>query len=127
MRFKLVNQVGVLGEQIALQKYLRAGYRLVARNVYNTKGKRLGEIDIIVEKKGILVFVEVKTRQGVAANPAESVTIFKQQKLIRAVDWFLYHNQQFINHQPRIDVCVVNIDKRAKSVKILANAVELTG
>jgi putative endonuclease len=128
MRFKLTNLIGAYGEQLALAEYLRAGYRLIAQNVYNPHGKRLGEIDIIVQKGGVIVFVEVKTRLSLSARPEESVTFQKRQKLIRAVEWFLYHNQQYLNYQPRIDVCAVclsSVDKPAKSVKILPNAVTL--
>ncbi len=129
MRFKLTNKLGVLGEQLALREYLKHGYRLIARNSYNSTGKRVGELDIIVERQKVIVFVEVKTRQG-PGNAAESVHFLKQQKLIKAAQWFLFHNPKYAGYQPRIDVCLVRVsrfDTREKTVIILPNAVELTG
>lgn len=52
--------IGKAGEDRAAI-YLEAhGYRIRERNYANTKGLRLGEIDIVAEKKGEIVFVEVK-------------------------------------------------------------------
>ena len=65
------RSLGQQGEQIAVQ-YLKAhGYKILERN-YRC---RVGEVDIIAEDQGDLVFVEVKARSSkVFGNPAEAVT-----------------------------------------------------
>ena len=129
MAFRVVNKLGVWGENIAEIIYTKRGYYIVARNVYNPRGRRFGELDLIARKGKLLVFVEVKTRHSKRfGNPAESVTYSKQQKLLKTVQWFLLANPQFIKFQPRIDVCLIEqaqLDKSVKSVIIIPNAVEL--
>ena len=60
-----------------------AGYRILARNFRN----RLGEIDLIVERDGVVVFVEVKGRRG--ADPREAISDLKVSKVRRVAESFL--------------------------------------
>ena len=50
--------LGNLGEEYACELLRKKGHKIIQRNVFIGKG----EIDIIAKYKGILVFVEVKTR-----------------------------------------------------------------
>lgn len=52
--------IGKAGEDTAVQYLLSQGYRILDRNYANTVGLRLGEIDIVAQKGGEIVFVEVK-------------------------------------------------------------------
>ncbi len=64
---------GEIGERLTADYLKRQGYRIVDRN-YRC---RFGEIDIVAEEpeKGILCFVEVKTRSGLRCGlPCEAVT-----------------------------------------------------
>ncbi len=56
--------LGKRGERRAAWFYRLRGYRIVERNLQ----MRGGEIDLVVRRGGMLVFVEVKTRQSVAAG-----------------------------------------------------------
>ena len=56
--------LGKRGERRAAWFYRLRGYRIVERNLR----MRGGEIDLVVRRGGPLVFVEVKTRQSVAAG-----------------------------------------------------------
>jgi putative endonuclease len=56
--------LGKRGERRAAWFYRLRGYRIVERNLR----MRGGEIDLVVRRGGMLVFVEVKTRQSVAAG-----------------------------------------------------------
>ena len=56
--------LGKRGERRAAWFYRLRGYRVVERNLR----MRGGEIDLVVRRGGLLVFVEVKTRQSVAAG-----------------------------------------------------------
>jgi len=85
-----MDNIGKIGEDIA-SKYLEAkGYKIKKRN-YRTF---LGEIDIICEYKGNIIFVEVKTRRSDKFGyPEEAVNFIKQRKIIKNALCYLskYH------------------------------------
>ena len=72
------DQLGLDGEAVASVHLERAGMRIVARRwrcVY-------GELDIVALDGGTLVFVEVKTRRGLAyGHPFEAITPDKVRRL----------------------------------------------
>lgn len=104
---------GALGEVLA-GRYLRErGYRIVSAN-YRT---RMGEIDIVAEKNGVLVFIEVKTRsEGMIALPSESVGREKQRRLVRAAG--LYLREEPSGRKTRFDVIEVYLDDADNLQKI---------
>jgi putative endonuclease len=122
--------LGQLGESYAQAEYGRQGFAIVAKNEFNRKGKRLGEIDFIAKNKDKIIFVEVKTRSaedGKFGGAAEAVDVFKQRKILKAVKVYLLRNPIYQQLQPQIDVCVVqcdDLDKTPNSVTIITNAVE---
>lgn len=122
--------LGQIGEEIAQEEYKKKGFRIIAKNEYHHKGKRLGEIDFIAKDKTTLAFVEVKTRKterGFFGSPLESVNHFKQIKILKAVKLFLLKHQNLAYLRPQIDICTIilpTIDKPPVSVKIYSNAVE---
>jgi putative endonuclease len=74
------------GEEAALARYLRAGYRLLARNWRCP----LGELDLVLCRGPVVVFCEVKTRRGSRFGPPqEAVTWRKQRKLRLLAEAFL--------------------------------------
>lgn len=79
------DDLGRHGEDLAAAYLTDAGYRLVDRNWRCTQG----EIDIIAERDGEIVFVEVKTRSGLAfGHPFEAITGPKLARLRRlAAAW----------------------------------------
>lgn len=77
---------GAWGEDLALRYLTRRGYELVERN-YRT---RYGEIDLILRKEAVLVFVEVKLRRGTGfGDPLEAVTPHKQSTLRSLAEQYL--------------------------------------
>ena len=77
---------GRAGEDAALAAYERRGFRRVARNWRCS----IGELDLIVERGGLLVFCEVKTRSGAAFGGGyEAVTWSKRRKLRQLAEVFL--------------------------------------
>lgn len=78
--------LGNAGEEAAVIELCRRGYRILERN-YLT---RLGELDIIAEHAGTLVFIEVKTRSPKAwASPESAITPEKIKRMRRAVRRYL--------------------------------------
>ena len=73
------KQVGQLGECMALEHMERHGYQLVTRNYRYEHG----EIDLIVLKERLLVFVEVKTRVDSRFGPPEQSLSYRQSLKIR--------------------------------------------
>jgi putative endonuclease len=82
-------KLGRLGERRAAWFYRLRGWTVVARNARF----RGGEIDLIVRRGGMLAFVEVKTRQSLAAGAGyEAVDGRKQRQLvILAARWLARH------------------------------------
>lgn len=132
------SELGSWGESYAARLYERVGFKVLVRNSFNPYGKRLGEIDLVVSRPGILIFVEVKTRVSTKFGlPEESITRLKRARLIKSADWFMSSHQEFQKFQYRIDVCAIlvasavqylpvgNLDKYVKYSKIITNAVEL--
>jgi putative endonuclease len=74
------------GERAAAKFLERRGYRILASN-YRT---RLGEIDLIAEDRGTLVFIEVKVRgTDRFGGPAMAITLAKQARIARLAQQFL--------------------------------------
>lgn len=72
--------LGARGEELAARFLRDAGMEIVARNWRC----RYGELDLIAREVTTTVFVEVKTRRGLAyGTPAEAVTVSKRQRIRR--------------------------------------------
>ncbi len=78
--------LGIRGEQAALDLYLRRGFTLVARNWRCS----LGEIDLVLRRRDLVVFCEVKTRRGARVGAGfEAVDARKRRKLRALAEVFL--------------------------------------
>ncbi|MEW5757978.1 MAG: YraN family protein [Candidatus Omnitrophota bacterium] len=96
-------EIGRIGENIA-RKYLTAkGYKVVDQN-YKTPYL---EIDLIATHRGVLVFVEVRTKIGKDfGSPEETLDKRKMKKLIKNVNTYVVINKY--NGACRIDaICIV--------------------
>ena len=93
------NVVGAWGESLAAQYLQRKRYKVVATNYRS----RFGEIDLIVENRKYLVFVEVKLRKSDHfASAMEHVDRHKQDRLRTTAS--IYLSQFPTQLQPRFDV-----------------------
>jgi putative endonuclease len=91
-------------EQRALQHLKRKGLTLITKNFHS----RFGEIDLIMEDKGTIVFIEVRYRGSNSHGSAsESVTPRKQQKIIKTAKYFLSNNQLW-ERNVRFDVVAIS-------------------
>jgi len=81
-----MNRAGARAEDLCAEMLRSAGLRIVARNWRC----RHGEIDLIAEDRGTLVFAEVRMRRNAAfGGAAESVTVSKRRRLVAAARLFL--------------------------------------
>ena len=93
------NLNGAWGEALAAEYLRKKRYRVVAAGYRS----RFGEIDLIVQNKRYLVFVEVKLRKSDEfAAAREYVDRSKQNKL--RVTASIYLSQNPTHLQPRFDV-----------------------
>lgn len=110
--------LGARGEDAAAETYRSRGYRIVARNWRC----RLGEIDLVVERAGVLVFCEVKSRRGGAFGSGyEAVSWRKRAKLRALAEAFL----QAHGSRPqavRFDVASVAFRRDRSSVEVFEEA-----
>lgn len=91
------------GEELAARHLAGLGFRILRRG-YRTRG---GEIDLVAEERGVLVFVEVKSRSTLACGrPAEAVGGLKQRRLLRAASTYLQRHGA-IDRPCRFDVVEV--------------------
>lgn len=97
------------GEDAAMQYFVRQGATVLARN---WRAGRYAEIDLIVELKGVTVFVEVKTRRKSPHYPQhtlsgfESINWRKQQKIVTSARIY-FARQTRLEPVWRVDVVVV--------------------
>ncbi|MGM0570339.1 YraN family protein [Marinobacter sp.] len=90
-------------EAVAARYLQSKGVRILERNVYN----RGGEIDLVGQDDEMLVFFEVRFRKrGGLTDGAESIGWRKQQKLLRAVSFYLHRNGLW-DRPCRIDVVAI--------------------
>ncbi|XID75470.1 YraN family protein [Alkanindiges sp. WGS2144] len=102
------HQTGAAAEEVAARFLCQQGFELVAQN-FNT---RLGEIDLIVKKSNLLIFVEVRQRRaGSMVNALESITVGKQRKITRSAMIFLQRHKQYENFDCRFDVVALTAEK----------------
>jgi putative endonuclease len=95
------QRVGKWGETAAADHLTRRGYEIAARNVRTP----YGEIDLIAQKDGFTIFVEVKARTSKAFGPPEvAVTPRKQQHMLSCAEHYAQQNE--IDHW-QIDVIAV--------------------
>ena len=93
------NLAGAWGEAVAAEYLRKKRYSLVAAG-YRC---RFGEIDLIVQDKKYLVFVEVKLRKSASfASAMEYVDRRKQDRLRITASMYLSENPTKL--QPRFDV-----------------------
>ena len=79
-------RTGRMGEDAAELVYVRRGYRVIARNWRC----RIGELDLVLARGGVLVICEVKTRRGSRYGGGyEAVDPRKRQKLRAVAEVYL--------------------------------------
>jgi putative endonuclease len=110
--------LGRHGEDLACRALEARGYLILHRR-YRT---RYGELDVVAQHEGILVFVEVRARgSGRFGHPAASVGTQKQQRVAAMAEAYLGLEGQ--SHRLcRFDVVAVETDADPPRVTIYPDA-----
>lgn len=102
-----MNGKGADAEQAACTYLQRQGLKLLARNYHC----RRGEIDIVVQDRDCLVFVEVRQRaQSSLVSAAQSVSASKQMRLKAAALHFVMTHPAFNEAPMRFDLITFDGD-----------------
>lgn len=101
-------EVGILGERLAAGMLMNKGYKILEKN-YTC---RYGEIDIIAIHKGVLRFIEVKTRlTDSCGSGCESVTASKRRHIRDCARHYLYvQGRRFENMDVEFQVVEINVN-----------------
>lgn len=114
---------GNLGENLATKYLTRQGFQIISRNFKCY----WGEIDIIAENKGEIVFVEVKTRKKVIGNPygdpENAVNKKKLANIKASAEMFLEEKGILDSANWRIDIIAVTLNwkNRIAQLKHIVN------
>ena len=112
------QRLGKLGEEIAVAELQRRGYAITAQR-YRTP---CGEIDIVADDNGTLVFIEVKAREDDEfGTAAEAVTPWKQRRLARMARDYLTR-ERVVDRACRFDVVAIMLDSAEPSIEVFQNA-----
>ncbi len=108
------KDTGHRGEELAAAHLRKTGYGILARN-YRCP---FGELDIVAERSGTIVFVEVRARRlPCMVRPEETVGPVKARRVVRAAEHYLSatHGED----QPwRVDVVAVEMDASGTVVRL---------
>ena len=113
------KQLGSTGERIAARWYESEGYDVVAMNWRVAEG----EIDVIARREEVLVFCEVKTRNGNRFGTGlDAVTVEKQRQVrMLAYHWLRLH-PMFGVATVRFDVVAIDVSTRPIAVQVVPDA-----
>ncbi|MCS6940024.1 MAG: YraN family protein [Roseiflexaceae bacterium] len=119
------RRLGEWGETLAARYLAHCGYEVLARKWRCAAG----EIDIVARHDGMLVFVEVRARNGNDPGmAAESITDAKRVRLMTLASAFLESHRLPADTPWRIDVVAIAAGShgRAASIEHIPYAVEET-
>jgi putative endonuclease len=117
-------QFGREGESAALTFIKKKGYRILEKNFRS----KVGEIDIIAEQDGVIVFIEVKARTNHEfGHPLNALTPAKQRKIIQTAQSFLARKR--LSEKPmRFDVVALTSKSEnddSWEIELLENAFQV--
>jgi len=96
---KFAEGAGRRGEALASLFLQAQGYRVLDRRVKTP----VGEVDLIVRRCGITVFVEVKSR-SFSHQEADAMFAVNRKRIVRAAQYWLIRNPRHAEDELRFDV-----------------------
>ena len=101
------REAGYSAEQLAADFLSQRGFQLIERN-FTVKG---GEIDLVCDDGGTLVFVEVRARKSSDFGaPEETITSAKRRRIVLAAKLYLL-TKQIEERACRFDVIAIDGDQ----------------
>lgn len=95
------------------------GYRIVARRFRH----RGGELDLIAEERGTLVFCEVKARNSLGGGfPGEAIHATKQSRMLATAHYFLLTHPHWENAPMRFDAILLQRDGEYWQIELIQDA-----
>ncbi|MFO8061691.1 MAG: YraN family protein [bacterium] len=99
---------GEIGEDTAVQYLKSLKKNIIERNYYSP----FGEIDIIVEEAGTIVFIEVKYREsGRMGKPVEAVDFRKKKRIVLSARHYMMKHPRLAEHNVRFDFIGIDTDR----------------
>jgi putative endonuclease len=99
------QRLGAAAEERAAQLLRRAGYAIVARNFRC----RMGELDIIARRGGLLIIAEVRLRSSAGfGGPAASISAAKRARIVRAARYLLLRQPRLADLAVRFDTLLLS-------------------
>ena len=118
------KNLGFFGENLAARYLESKGYKILFRNYQ----KPWGEIDIIAEEEGVIVFCEVKTSKNIissideesdnAFNPEVRVNPKKMSHIVRTASIFMNSNRRYLDKEWRVDIVSILLNKLDKKASL---------
>ncbi|MBT9158021.1 MAG: hypothetical protein DDT36_01022 [Firmicutes bacterium] len=101
------KELGERGEALARHYLIKQGYQIIASNFRTPQG----EIDLVAQKDGVLIFIEVKYRTDLGqGHPAEAITKRKLQNLRAAIGQYLLSSERADFRPIKIDaLCIIHL------------------
>ena len=113
------RQSGAQWEKTAESFLNSQGLRLLQRNF----SSRFGEIDLIMEDRDTIVFIEVKYRKSSQhGSGADAVTFQKQGKISRTAAWYLAKNPHRAEQFCRFDVISIDPGQKDQGINWIKGA-----
>jgi len=111
------SELGIYGEGLAVNHLISKGYLIHTRNYKYDHA----EVDIVAEDRGMLVFVEVKTRlSAYLSDPSLLISKKKQRQIIKVSDHYAreFHPEK----ESRFDIIMVITNEKYTSIEHIEDA-----
>jgi len=111
--------IGKYGEEIAKNFLIKNGFEIIETNY---RYSRIAEIDIIASKRGVLHFIEVKTRtQEFFGTPLEAITPNKLKQIFSCAVEYMTKNQKKYKKYQIDAIGIVLKNKEIKKIDFIEN------
>lgn len=111
------NELGALGEELAVEFLEKNGYEILETNWTFQKA----EVDIIAQKESILAVIEVKTRSSIEFGlPQDFVKPKKIQLLVKAINEYVISND--LDLEVRFDIIAIQKENNGFMIEHIEDA-----